>query len=75
MFVTNKRLYKELYKVADILEGLADAGVNQAYSIDDVKERINYTLNKVLALTERVDALEAKKQRKVKTKTTKKKGK
>lgn len=75
MFVTNKRLYKELYKVTDIIERLADAGVNQAYSIDDVKERINYTLNKVLALTERVDALEAKKQRKVKTKTTKKKGK
>lgn len=75
MFVTNKRLYKELYKVADILEGLADAGIIQARSIDDVKERINYTLNKVLTLTERVDALEAKKQRKVKTKTTKKKGK
>lgn len=75
MFVTNKRLYKELYKVADILERLVDSDVNQAYSIDDVTERINYTLSKVLALTERVDALEAKKQRKVKTKTTKKKGK
>lgn len=75
MFVTNKRLYKELYKVANILEGLADAGIDQACSIEDVKKRINYTLYEVLALTQRVEALEAKKQCKEKTKTTKKKGK
>lgn len=78
-----KRLYTELCKVMDIIHGALDniedtreehledvMEINK--DIDDVKERINYTLNKLLSLTERVEALEAKKQRKATIKPTKK---
>lgn len=41
------------------------------HDIMDLKERINYTLQKGLDLTDRVEALEAKKQTKKTTKKTK----
>lgn len=42
------------------------------HDVMDLKERINYTLQKVLDLTDRVEALETKKQHKTTKKQTKK---
>lgn len=78
MFVTKKRLYTELVKVMDIVNGIGDIQEGFVHrhnrEIEDIKERINYTLNQVIKLSERIGALEAKKTVK-KTTTKKTKGK
>lgn len=64
MLVSKKRLYKELCRVLNVIEHVTD----YAYSIEtkhendivDVKERINYTLQKIVELTERIEKLETK---------------
>lgn len=82
MLVTQKKLYTELNRVMDVFNDLTNlVGDHQVViikrdreikaDIADIKERINYTLQKVLDLTNRVEALEAKKQTKKTTKKTK----
>lgn len=72
MLVTKKRLYTELCRITDFVYEVVDSEVRNRRLCDDyLAERINHTLQKVLDLTDRVEALEAKKQTK---KTTKKKG-
>ena len=83
MLVTQKKLYTELNRVIEIFGDLTNlVGDHQRViikrdreikaDIEDIKERINYTLQKVLDLTNRVEALEAKKQHKTTKKQTKK---
>lgn len=76
MLVTKKRLYTELCKVMDHVHELISIAElekrNRRLADEDIKERINYTLQKVLDLTDRVEALEAKKQHKTTKKQTKK---
>lgn len=82
MLVTQKKLYTELNRVMEIFGDLTNlVGDHQVViikrdreikaDITDIKERINYTLQKVIELTDRVAALEAKKQTKKQTKKTK----
>lgn len=82
MLVTQKKLYTELNRVMEIFGDLTSlVGDHQTViikrdreikaDITDIKERINYTLQKVIDLTDRVAALEAKKQTKKQTKKTK----
>lgn len=83
MLVTQKKLYTELNRVMEIFGDLTNlVGDHQVViikrdreikaDITDIKERINYTLQKVIDLTDRVEALEAKKQHKTTKKQTKK---
>ena len=78
MFVTKNRLYTELCKIADFMidfgNEMTEIKETHANDIEEVKSRINYTLQKLINLIERVDALEAKKTVK-KTTTKKAKGK
>lgn len=78
MFVTKNRFYTELCKIADFMidfgNGIIEIKETHADDIEEVKSRINYTLQKLINLTERVEALEAKKTVK-KTTTKKTKGK
>ncbi len=75
MFVTKKRLYTELCRIVDSMidQGNIITGIKETHAddIEEVKSRINYTLQKLINLIERVDALEAKKQTKKQTKKTK----
>lgn len=87
MLVTQKKLYTELNRIMEIFGDLTNlVGDHQVViikrdreikaDITDIKERINYTLQKVIDLTDRVEALETKKQhRTIKKQTKKTKGK
>lgn len=79
MLVTKNRMYKELNRVMDQLIDLSLINLDHTEELEDIrndikdiKGRINYTLQKVIDLTDRVDALEAKKQHKTTKKQTKK---
>ena len=66
MFVTKKTLYKELCKVMMVVHDLSALvpKIRRVHDndIEDLKQRINYTMQKIIDLTERVEALESKKQ-------------
>lgn len=74
MFVTKNRFYTELCRIVDSMidQGNIITEIKETHDndIEEVKSRINYTLQKLINLIERVDALEAKKT--VKKTTTKK---
>lgn len=66
MFVTKKTLYKELCKVMMVVHDLSALvpKIRRVHDndIEDLKQRINYTMQKIIDLNERVEALESKKQ-------------
>lgn len=75
MFVTKNRLYTELCKIADFMidfgNEITEIKETHDNDIEDIKERINYTLSQVVKLAGRVEALETKKPVKTKLKQTK----
>lgn len=64
MLVTKKRLYTELCKLTDVIHEVISVveleKQNRRLSDDDLVERINYVLEKLCGLEERVEKLEAK---------------
>lgn len=76
MLVSKKRLYTELCKITDVITRVIDVVYDNhdkcEADIIDVKQRINYTLEKLLELTDRVEALESKRHHKPAKKSTKK---
>lgn len=83
MFITNRTFYKELNRVLDLLSKTCDTVFDSELEIAnkiqktdrdiiDVKERVNYTLEKLIELSDRVEALESKRHHKPAKKLTKK---
>lgn len=74
MFVTKKRLYTELCKVTDVIHDVIDVSAldrhNRKVDINNVMIKLDYLREQLLDLTDRVDALEKKKAKKVKIKIT-----
>ena len=79
MFVTKKRLYTELCKVADALieygNVLEDIRETHLEDVMELNDNIHELIMKNKELEERIAKLEAKHHHKSEKKTTKKKGK
>lgn len=69
---TNEEFINQIHALSMDIKRKTERIEKLEHNIMDLKERINYTLQKVLDLTDRVEALEAKKQHKTTKKQTKK---